>query len=336
MRRIGWLFILGLANLGALAQGPLNLVALLARPQQAINVQLAQANVDAAGEVLSQLQADPTTLKADLLTAQSSVTEAQANLVQARLQNQVNLAQAVFNVVAADQKKDLDQARLAQAQVELGVARERVRLGSGTNLAVEQAQAALAQIQQDLRVDEVQLGVQRELLRNLLGMRELPALDAQVPPPAAIPSLNAVRAASLRVPAVLKALGAVEVAKLKLDQSQTESTPLNQRSAARQALLSAQLEHQFQAQAARQTAEQTYINALGTQAALEAAQAALSAQEAALKTAQSQERAGTVSRLQVQALMLGVRQARFAVLQAQQAAYLAHLQLELAAPQEVK
>ncbi|WP_299429461.1 TolC family protein [uncultured Meiothermus sp.] len=336
MRRIGWLLILGLANLGTLAQGSLSLVALLARPQQALNLQLAQANVDAAEEILSQLRADPTTLKADLLIAQSSVAEAQANLIQARLQNQVNLAQAVFNVVAADQRKDLDQARLAQAQVELGVARERVRLGSGTNLAVEQAQAALTQAQQDLRVDEVQLGVQRELLRNLLGLRELPALDAQVPATAPIPNLNAIRAASLRVPAVLKALGTVEVAKLKLDQSQTESTPLNQRSAARQALLSAQLEYQFQVQTARQTAEQAYIRALSTQAALEAARAALNAQEAALKTAQSQERAGTVSRLQVQALMLGVGQTRFAALQAQQAAYLARLQLELTAPQEVK
>lgn len=336
MRPNGLLTILTLLGLGALAQGSLSLVTLLAKPPQALNVQLAQANLDAAGEVLAQLQADPTTLKADLLTAQGSQAEARASLVQARLQIQVNLAQAVFNVVAADQKQDLDQARLAQAQTELGVARERVKLGSGTELAVQQAQATLAQTQQDLRVDEVQLGVQQELLRNLLGLKDLPNLDAQVPPIAPIPTLTAIRTASLRIPAVVKALGVVDVAKLKLDQAQTDSTPLNQRSAAKQALLSAQLEYQSQAQTARQTAEQAYVSALSTQAALEASKAALVAQEAALKTAQSQEKAGTVSKLQVQGLVLGVQQARFAVLQAQQVAYLARLQLELAAPQEVK
>lgn len=331
-----WLLLGWLLGSLTVAQGSLSLVALLAKPPQALNVQLAQANLDAAGEVLGQLQADPTTLKADLLSAQSSLAEAQASLVQARIQIQLNLAQALFNVVAADQKQDLDQARLAQAQTELGVARERVKLGSGTALAVEQAQAALTQTQQDLRVDEVQLGVQRELLRNLLGLKELPTLDAAVPSAAPIPTLAVVRSASLRLPAVVKALGAVEVAKLKLEQAQTDSTPLNQRSIAKQTLLSAQLEYQSQAQTARQAAEQAYVNALSTQAALEAAKAALSAQEAALKTAQSQEKAGTVSRLQVQALVLGAQQARFAVLQAQQAAYLARLQLELAAPQEVK
>ncbi len=321
---------------GVLAQGSLNLVALLAKPPQALNVQLAQANLDAAGEVLSQLQADPTTLKADLLSAQSSMAEAQSSLIQAKLQNQVNLAQAMFNVVAADQKQDLDQARLKQAQTELDVARERVKLGSGTALAVEQAQATLAQTQQDLKVDDVQLGVYKELLRSLLALRDLPNLEPTVPNITAIPTLAAVRTASLRIPVVLKASGAVEVAKLKLDQAQTDSTPLNQRSLAKQALLSAQLEYQSQAQTARQAAEQAYVGALSTQAAQEASKAALSAQESAYKTAVSQEKAGTVSKLQVQSLALGLQQARFALLQAQQAAYLARLQLEFTAPQEVK
>lgn len=320
----------------ALAQGNLTLVALLTKPPAGIGVQLAQANFEAASEVLEQLKADPTTLKADLLTAKSSLDEAEASLVLARIQIQVNLALAMFNVIAAEQKQQLDQTRLKQAQTELDVARERVKLGSGTALAVEQSQTALTQAQLDLRVDEVQLGVQRELLRNLLSLRDLPNLDAQVPAVAAIPNLAAVRSASLSIPAVLKASGAMDVAKLKLEQAQTDSTPLNQRSMARQAFLSAQLEYQTQAQNARQSAEQAYVNALSAQAALEASKAALTAQESAYKTAQSQEKAGTVSRLQVQSMALGLQQARFAYLQAQQAAYLARLNLELVAPQEVK
>lgn len=331
-----WMLLGWLMGSGVAAQGSLSLIALLTQPPQAVGVQLAQANLEAANEVLSQLRADPTTLKADLLTAQSNLAEAQASLVQARLQIQINLAQAMFNVVAAEQKQQLDHARLKQTQTELEIARERVRLGSGTTLAVEQAQASLTQAQQDLKVDDVQLEVQRELLRNLLGLKELPTLDAQVPAAAPIPTLAAVRSASLRLPAVVRAAGAVEVAKLRLEQAQTDSTPLNQRSMAKQALLSAQLEYQSQVQAARQAAEQAFVSALSAQAALEAARAALLAQESAYKTALSQEKAGTVSRLQVQSLALGVQQARFALLQAQQSAYLTRLQLELAAPQEVK
>lgn len=331
-----WVSIGLLMVSGASAQGSLNLATLLTQLPQTVGVQLAQANLEAAGEVLSQLRADPTTLKADLLMAQSNLAEARASLVQARLQIQINLAQAMFNVVTAEQKQQLDQARLKQAQTELEVARERVRLGSGTALAVEQAQAVLIQTQQDLKVDEVQLEVQRELLRSLLGLKELPTLDTQVPTAVPIPTLAAIRSASLSIPAVIRASGVVEVARLRLEQAQTDSTPLNQRSMAKQALLSAQLEYQSQVQAARQTAEQAFVGALSAQAALEAARAALLAQESAYKTALSQERAGTVSRLQVQSLALGVQQARFTLLQAQQAAYLARLQLELAAPQEVK
>jgi outer membrane protein TolC len=318
------------------AQAGMDLSNLLAKSPQALTVQIAVANLESAKEVLGQLQADPTTLKADLLTAQSSMGEAQSSLMQARLQTRVNMAQTYFNVVASEAKLKLDQGRSSLAQTEVGVAKERVKLGSGTALAVEQAQAALIQVQQDLKVDEVQLKVQRELLRNLLDLKELPALDAKVPASSAVPGLPAIQAAALKIPSVIKASGAVEVAKLKLEQAQTDSTPVNQRSVAKQALLSAQLEYQSQALTARQAAEQAYINALSAQAALDASEAATAAQETALKTAQAQEKAGTISRLQVQGTSLSLQQARYALLQAQQSAYLTRLSLELAAPQEVK
>jgi outer membrane protein len=342
MKQTRWWIALGLlvpSSLWAtniLAQATLELGTLLAKPPQALTVQIAQANLESANEVMGQLQADPTTLKADLLVAQSSVAEAQSSLVQARTQTRVNLAQGYFNVVGSESKQKLDQARLGLAQTELSVARERVKLGSGTALAVEQAQTALIQIQQDLKVDEVQLRVQRELLRNLLDLKDLPALETQVPASPAIPALPAVYAAALRVPAVLKAAGAVEIAKLRLEQAQTDSTPLNQRSVARQALLSAQLEYQSQAQSARQAAEQAYVSALSAQAAQDASQAAAAGQETALKTAQAQEKAGTVSKLQVQSNSLSLQQARFALLQAQQNVYVTRQTLELLAPQEVK
>ncbi len=318
------------------AQAGMDLSNLLAKSPQALTVQIAVANLESAKEVLGQLQADPTTLKADLLTAQSSMGEAQASLVQARLQTRVNMAQTYFNVVASEAKLKLDQGRANLAQTEVGVAKERVKLGSGTALAVEQAQAALIQVQQDLKVDEVQLKVQRELLRNLLDLKDLPALDAKVPASSAVPALPTIQTAALKIPPVIKASGAVEVAKLKLEQAQTDSTPVNQRSVARQALLSAQLEYQSQALTARQAAEQAYINALSAQAALDASEAATAAQETALKTAQAQEKAGTISRLQVQGTSLSLQQARYSLLQAQQSAYLTRLSLELAAPQEVK
>ncbi len=318
------------------AQAGMDLSNLLAKSPQALTVQIAVANLESAKEVLGQLQADPTTLKADLMTAQSSISEAQSSLVQARLQTRVNMAQTYFNVVASEAKLKLDQGRASLAQTEVGVAKERVKLGSGTALAVEQAQAALIQVQQDLKVDEVQLKVQRELLRNLLDLKELPALDAKVPASSAVPGLPAIQAAALKIPPVIKASGAVEVAKLKLEQAQTDSTPVNQRSVAKQVLLSAQLDFQSQALTARQAAEQAYVNALSAQAALDASEAATAAQETALKTAQAQEKAGTISRLQVQGTSLSLQQARYSLLQAQQSAYLTRLSLELAAPQEVK
>lgn len=337
MKQTRWWMALGiLFASGVLAEASLDLGNLLSKPPQALIVQIAQANLESAREVLAQLQADPITLKADLLIAQSSVAEAQASLVQARTQTRANLAQAFFNVVSTESRQKLDQARLSLAQTEVNVARERVKLGSGTVLAVEQAQTALIQIQQDLKVDEVQLRVQRELLKNLLDMKDLPPLENDVPNSLAIPTLAAVYAAALRVPAVLKAAGTVEVAKLKFEQAQTDSTPLNQRSLAKQAFLSAQLEYQSQAQTARQAAEQAYVNALSAQAAQDASQAAAAGQETALKTAQAQEKAGTVSKLQVQSYGLSLQQARFALLQAQQNVYLTRQNLELLAPSEVK
>lgn len=333
---LGLLFSLGMSASGSLAQTTLDLRNLLAKPPQSLTVQIAQANLDAAREVLGQLQADPTTLKADLMTAQSTVAEAQASLVQARTQTRANLAQAYFNVVGSESKQKLDQSRMSLAQTELNVARERVKLGSGTSLAVEQAQTALIQIQQDLKVDEVQLRVQRELLKNLLELKDLPILETDVPDSLAIPTLSTVYVAALRMPTVLRAAGAVEVAKLRFEQAQTDSTPLNQRSMAKQSLLSAQLEYQSQAQTARQAAEQAYVSALSAQAARDASQAAVAGQETALKTAQAQEKAGTVSKLQVQGYGLSLQQARFGLLQAQQNVYLTRQNLELLAPSEVR
>lgn len=325
---LAWL-TLGIA---AAQTAPVTLEQWLAKPPTSMGVQLAQANLESAQGGLNQLQSDPTTLKADLLTAQGNLSYARSNLTYAAAQGRFNLAQAYFNAVAADRKRGLDELRASLAQTEVGVAKERVRVGSGTALAVEQAQAALAQVTQDLKLDEVQRAVQNDILKNLLGVKSLPALDAQVPIGGAVPAIESVRTASLGTPIVVRAEGAVEIARLRLEQAQPEYTSQAQRTAAQQALLSAQLEYQSQVGIAQQAAQQAFVSALNTKALLEAAQASLGAQESALKTAQSQEKAGTVSRLQVRALEVSFKQSEYAALQARQAAYLAWLGLDLAAP----
>ena len=317
----------------AIAQvAPTMLEGLLSGVPNSSGVQLARENLGAAQRQLAQLQSDPTTLKADLLTAQGNLAVASASLTQTVGQERFNLAQAYFSAVAADRKRRVDLVRQTLLATELSVAQAQVKVGSGTALAVGQAQVQLAQVGQDLGVDDVQLSVQQDILRNLLGVKTLPTLDAKVPASGMIPALTVVRGAALKLPSVARAANAVELAKLKLAQSQTEFTAAVQRTAAEQTLLGAQLDYQSQVALALQPAEQGFVNALNTRALLEGSKANLVAQQNAFKTAEAQERSGTASRLQVRTLEVALKQAEYGELVARQAACLAWLNLELVAP----
>ena len=324
--------LLGLALAQGEAAAGLSLEQVLARPPLALNLQLAQANLTSAQSVLSQFQSDPTTLKADVVGAEGNLAFALASLTQAGLQARFGLTQAYFNAVNAERQRQVDEARLGQAQTELRVAQERVRLGSGGVLAVEQAQAATTQAQQDVKSDNVLAGVQREILGNLLGLKTVPTLGDQVPVSGVTPTLEAVRQGALKTANVVRAASAVTLAKLRLEQNQSEFVAAAQRTNAQQVLVSAQLEYQVQVTTAQQTAEGAYIAARNASAKFAAAQATLVAQEAALKTAEAQEKAGTVSKLQVLTLGVGLKQSQFALLQARQNVFLAALGLRLAAP----
>ena len=316
----------------SLAQNTLNLETLMTKPPSGLNLELARANLVSSQQVLAQLRSDPTTLKADLLTAQGNLDYAQASLGQTLAQSKLNLTQVFLETLLAQNKQQLDQTRLGLTQIELKVAQERLKLGSGNAVAVEQAQANLTQVQQDLKTDQAQLGVRQELLRGSLGLATLPTVAASIPPPSALPTLAEIRQTSLNVPAVVRAASVVELAKLKLEQSQSEYVPQAQRNAAQQTLIAAQLDYQTQVFTAQQAAETAYVAALGTKAQLEAAQAALTAHKAAYQTALAQEKVGTVARLQVQTLELTLLQAQYSYLQAQQQAYLNGLNLQLLSP----
>lgn len=324
--------ILGIALAQGDASAGLTLEQVLSKPPAALNLQLAQSNLSSAQSVLAQLLADPTTLKADVLGAQGNLAFAEASLTQAGIQSQLGLAQAFFNAVNAERQQLVDEARFGLAQTELKVAQERVRLGSGGTLAVEQAQAAATQAEQDVKADEVLADVQRDILASLLSLKTLPTLSAQVPASNATPSLVAVRQAALKTANVVRVASALMLAKLKLEQSQSEFVAAAQRTSAQQALVSAQLEYQVQVTGAQQAADSAYIASRTASAKLTAAQANLNAQEAALKTAQVQEKAGTVSKLQVLTLGINLKQSQFALVQARQNVFLAALGLRLAAP----
>lgn len=326
---------IGLCCLGlGLAQNSLSLETLLGKPLTGLSLELAPANLASAQRVQAQLQADPTTLKADLLAAQGNVDYAQASLSQTLIQSRVSLAQAFLDALLAQRKQQLDQARWALTQTELKVAQERLKLGSGNALAVEQAQTNLTQVEQDLKTDQAQLGVRLELLRGLLGQPNLPPLSEPIPAASRLPTLAETRQAALSVPAVVKAASAVVLAQLRLGQSQSEYVPQAQRNAAQQGLVAAQLEYQTQVSTAQQAAEAAYVVALGTRAQLESAQAVLATQKAAHQAALAQEKVGTVARLQVQTLELTLLQAQYSYLQAQQQAYLSGLNLQLLAPSQ--
>ncbi|MBF6595726.1 MAG: TolC family protein [Thermaceae bacterium] len=314
----------------------LTLASLISQPLPRPELKLAQDNLAAAQSVLQQLRADPTTLKADLLVAEGNGAYAQASLAQIAAQTRFTLSQAYLNAVAAEAKQQLDQTRLELTQTELKVAQERVKLGSGNVLAIEQAKANLVQVQQDLKVDAIQLGVQRDLLSNLLAAQNLPTLEKSLPTTLPVPSLAVLRQAARGVPAVVKAQNALELARLRLEQTQSQYVPQLQRTSAQQTLITAQLDYQAQLTLAQQAVDSAYVAALDAKARLEAAQAALAAQQAAYQTAQSQEKVGTVSRIQVSTLAVSFEQARLALLQAQQQGYLAQLNLELVAPGGVK
>ncbi|AWR87878.1 TolC family protein [Meiothermus taiwanensis] len=318
-KRFFWLLPMLIFSAG-LAQNSLTLVQALAQAySRGPTLQSAQATLQNANLQLAALKADPSTLIVALTQAEQNARLAQVNLEATRLAVMQSVVNAYTNLYEAQQNVALFQAQVALNQRNLEVARARQAAGNATALDVARAQTTLDSSRQSLTNAQSQIPVLAAQLAALLGLSDLGNVTVAPPPnpPALEANLEALRNGLFeRLPSVLQAQQAVELAQLNVKLADNDYTPAVQLNTAKtslennlRTLQTAQQNAQTSLTNAYQAAQSAYKNIALAQANLANAQKVVEQSQAAL-------RAGTISALQLQTDQVSLRSAEYALVQA--------------------
>ncbi|MCS7058080.1 MAG: TolC family protein [Meiothermus sp.] len=322
----------------AQAQNTLTLVQALSQAyRQGPTLQSAQATLQNATLQLNALKADPSTLIVALTQAEQNARLAQVNLEATRLSVMQSVVNAYLSLYEAQQNVALYQAQVALNQRNLEVARARLAAGNATALDVARAQTTLDSSRQSLTTAQAQLPVLAAQLAALLGLSDLGNVAVAPPPstPALQADLEALRKNLFeRLPSVLQAQQAVELAQLNVKLADNDYTPAVQLNSARlnlennlRALQTAQQNALTSLQNAYQAAQSAHKNIALAQANVTNAQKLVEQSQAAL-------RAGTISALQLQTDQVSLKSAEYALVQAVSAYWKALAALSVAAGQD--
>ncbi|MFC6919504.1 TolC family protein [Meiothermus taiwanensis] len=318
-KRFFWLLPMLIFSAG-LAQNSLTLVQALAQAySRGPTLQSAQATLQNANLQLAALKADPSTLIVALTQAEQNARLAQVNLEATRLAVMQSVVNAYTNLYEAQQNVALFQAQVALNQRNLEVARARQAAGNATALDVARAQTTLDSSRQSLTNAQSQIPVLAAQLAALLGLSDLGNVTVAPPPnpPALEANLEALRNGLFeRLPSVLQAQQAVELAQLNVKLADNDYTPAVQLNTAKtslennlRTLQTAQQNAQTSLTNAYQAAQSAYKNIALAQANLANAQKVVEQSQAAL-------RAGTISALQLQTDQVSLGSAEYALVQA--------------------
>jgi len=334
------LLLLAFGLLPAWAQKQPSLTLLQALQQAYTNgptVQSAHANLQNATLQLQALEADPSTLIVALTQARQSAELARVNLEAARLQVMKDVLDAYLGLYEARQNVELLQAQVALNERNLNVAKARQAAGNATALEVARAQTTLDSSRQSLTNAQAQLPVLAAQLATLLGVSDLGNVALDPPPPA--PALQADLAALSkdlfsRLPNVVQAQQAVDLAQLNVKLADNDYTPAVNLQSAKTSLEN----NQRALQTARQNAQTSLVNAYQTatnafkgialaQANVANAQKVVDQDQAALK-------AGTISAVQLQTDQVSLKSAQYSLIQAQDGYWKALAAFSVAAGQD--
>ncbi len=315
-RLFALVLLLGLA----LAQNSLTLVQALSQAyRQGPSLQSAQATLQNATLQRTALEADPSTLIVPLTQARQSARLAEVNLEATRLSVMQSVVNAYISLYEAQQNLALFQAQVALNQRNLEVARARLAAGNATALDVARAQTTLDSSRQALTNAQAQIPVLAAQLATLLGLSDLGNVNIAPPPspPALEANLEALRQGLFqRLPSVLQAQQAVELAELNVKLADNDYTPAVQLNTAKTSLENNQRALQTAQQNALTSLSNAYQAAQSAYKSIALAQANVDNARKVVEQSQAALRAGTISALQLQADQVSLQSAQYSLTQA--------------------
>ncbi|PZA08505.1 TolC family protein [Meiothermus sp. PNK-Is4] len=300
-------------------------------------LQNAQATLQNATLQLQALEADPSTLIAALTQARQNAELARVNLEATRLQVMKDVVDAYLGLYEARQNVELLQAQVALNERNLNVAKARQAAGNATQLDVARAQNTLDSSRQTLINAQAQLPVLAAQLATLLGVSDLGNVTVSAPPPA--PALQAdLEALSKdlfnRLPSVVQARQAVELAQLNVKLYDNDYTPAVNLQSAKTSLENSQRTLQTAQQNAQTSLTNTYQTALNAYKSIALAQANVANAQKVVDQDQVALKAGTISALQLQTDQVSLKSAQYSLVQAQDAYWKALAAFSVAAGQD--
>jgi len=304
---------------------------------QGPSLQTAQATLQNATIQLGALKGDPSTLVSALTQAQQAYDLAQANLEATRLSVMQNVVNTYLGLYEGQQNVDLLQAQVALNQRNLDVAKARQSAGNATSLDVARAQTTLDSSRQSLTNAQAQLLVLSAQLATLLGVGDLGNFTATPPTTPAnvqadIPALS--KSLFTRLPSVLQAQQAVDLAQLNVKLADNDYTPAVSLKSAQTSLSNGQLMLQTAQQNALTSLSNSYQSAQNYYKQIAIAQANVGNAQKVVDQDQVALKAGTISALQLQTDQVSLKSAQYSALQAVDSYWKALAALSVAAGQD--
>lgn len=304
---------------------------------QGPSLQTAKATLQNAAIQYNALKGDPSTLVSALTQAQQANDLAQANIEATQLSVMQSVVNAYLGLYEGQQNVDLLQAQVTLNQRNLEVSKARQSAGNATSLDVARAQTTLDSSRQSLTNAQALLPVLSAQLATLLGVSDLGNFSAT--PPAApanvkadIPALS--NGLFTRLPSVLQAQQAVDLAQLNVKLSNNDYTPAVSLKSAQTSLSNGQLTLQTAQQNARTSLSNAYQSAQNYYKQIAIAQQNVANAQKVVEQDQVALKAGTISALQLQTDQVSLKSTQYSALQAVDSYWKALAALSVAAGQD--
>ncbi|WP_105318305.1 TolC family protein [Thermus tenuipuniceus] len=287
---------------------------------------------------LRALEADPSTLIQSLTQARQALALAELQVQAGRLSLLQSLLAAYTNLHEAQENEKVLEANRALAARNLAVVRAQRQAGNATDLDVAKAEAALRSAELAWKNAQGQRPALVKALEAVLGvvLSQEPKLFPLPEPKLSDLSLDSLKEGlQNRLPSLLQAKQAVELAELQVSLADNDYTPRLTLEKARSSLETARRNQGNTLAQALSALESAYAQVQAAWGQVLTAQEALANQEKTLGVARRSFQAGTISLLQLEQEEAGRFQAQYSLLQAQNAYWRALAALSVAAGQDL-
>ncbi len=278
----------------------------------------AQTTLQNAQATLRARQGDPSTLVADLTSAQNAVKLAQVNLANARLTVLQSVVNAYLGLYETQQNINLLTAQLNLDQKNLQVAQAKLQARTGTSLDVSKAQNTVNTDQQNLANANAQITVQAtELARLFAQSTSTLTLQAPpAPPKLTTPLATLTQGLNARLPSVVQAQQAVANDQLTVQTSNNDYTPRLTLQNAQADLQNDQRTLANTEKTAASTLKDSYSAAQDAYSRIAIQQKAVTNAQTTLTQAQARYKSGIISLVDLQSSQVALQSAKFTLTQA--------------------